>query len=113
MSRARVTIAIICAGTFSLGSVAHSAAPSPADIAACSQKAAAATGQSTDGPTRGEPDGPNLGATHATDSAQPSASPRDTGAGQEASAAYRSAFAACLAEHGYYKGYYREHEGSR
>jgi hypothetical protein len=113
MSRASLTIAIVCAGTLSLSAMALAASPSPADIDACSQKAAAATRQSTDRPTRGEPNEANSGATHGADGVQPSASPGDTGGGHEAGEADRSAFAACLAEHGYYKGYYREHEGNR
>ena len=107
MNRASFTMAIVWAGTLWLGSAAHAAPPSQTDIEACSQRAAAATGQTTEIATGHQDDGAHAAAARGTDDAQPSASPRDSGAGQDTSAAYRSAFAACLAEHGYYKGYYR------
>jgi hypothetical protein len=113
MSRASLTMAIVWAGTLWLGSVAHAAPPSQPDIEACSRQAAAVTGQTTEIATGHQHDGAHAGAARGTEDAQPSASPPDSRAGQDASTAYRSAFAACLAEHGYYKGYYREHGGSQ
>jgi hypothetical protein len=116
-------IVLVSAGVLLLSVHANANAPSQADIDACNREAAAVV------PNTGGPSVEGVPGAVARDGAQPATgargadqqSPntrdetpdRSTGTAVNASpggtvtAASRQAFAACLAKHGYYKGYYR------
>jgi hypothetical protein len=127
MGRSSVIITVACAAVLSLSTVVNAAPATPADIDACRERAAI-TARTNDKsvdtrengsrgsdnvPHAGQPAGSSSSNTDQTAGRQTpeksdgSASPPDTEEGRDVTAAYRSAFAACLAEHGYYKGYYR------
>ena len=94
-------MALVFAGAFLLSSRASADAPRPSDIEACSKEAAAAT------PSTGAPSGDGTTTpmiNGRTSAERPAMSGAPAGA---PSAASRQTFAACLARHGYYKGYYR------
>jgi len=101
MTRGSVLLALVFAGAFLLSSRASADAPRQSDIEACNKEAAAAT------PSTGAP--PGDGTTTPmingrTSAEQPAMSGAPAGM---PSAESRQTFAACLARHGYYKGYYR------
>src|SRR5262245_28540159 len=94
---------------------ARAEAPIPADIAACSREAAASTGEREDSARQWQPQTlpHRAGGANVPDpaTAGPSDAPSSSNGpagGSEApgNAALRQEFAACLARHGYYKGYY-------
>ncbi len=102
MTHRSVLTALVFAGALLLRARASADAPRQSDIEACNGEAAAAATPSTGSPSG---DGTTIPTIHGRTSAE---QPAMTGAPAGApSAASRQAFAACLARHGYYKGYYR------
>ena len=100
MTRGSVLIALVFGGAFLLGTRASADAPRQSDIEACNKEAAAtpSTGAlSGDGTTT-----PMINGRTSAEQLAMSGAPAGT-----PSAASRQTFAACLARHGYYKGYYR------
>jgi len=101
MTRGNVLLALVFAGAFLLSSWGSADAPRQSDIEACNKEAAAAT------PSTGAPSGDGTTTpmiNGRTSAERPAMSGAPAGA---PSAASRQTFAACLARHGYYKGYYR------
>jgi hypothetical protein len=93
---------------FVLSTVARVSAeePRPADIEACN--AEAVTAASTAVPSAAGPAGDTTGSTGSKEKTDDSAaaSPMTKHGDSPSTAQERQAFAACLARHGYYKGYY-------
>jgi len=102
MTLGSVLIALVFAGAFLLSSRASADAPRQSDIEACNKEAAAAATPSSGAPSGDGTTTPMINGR--TSAEQPAMSGAPAGA---PSAASRQAFAACLARHGYYKGYYR------
>ena len=101
MTRGNVLLALVFAGAFLLSSRGSADAQRQSDIEACNKEAAAAT------PSTGAPSGDGTTTpmiNGRTSAERPAMSGAPAGA---PSAASRQTFAACLARHGYYKGYYR------
>ena len=101
MTHRSVLTALVFAGALLLRARASADAPRQSDIEACNKEAAAAT------PSTGAPSGdgtttPMINGRTSAERPAMSGAPAGT-----PSAASRQAFAACLARHGYYKGYYR------
>jgi hypothetical protein len=101
--RGLVTITLVF--VLSLAIRASAEPPRQADIDACNKEAAAAAPQPA-----ASPDPPSATAeapksTKTEDGASP-AQPTMKGSEAATTPAERQAFAACLARHGYYKGYY-------
>ena len=93
MARGSLLMALVFVGALSLSAQASAEAPRQTDIDACNKEAAAAA-PSGEGKTAPMINGSASSAQQATE-----ATPNN--------AAARQTFAACLARHGYYKGYYR------
>src|SRR5262249_9435539 len=115
MSRKRQLIVLLSVGALCVSTAASADAPNPTDVTACSQEAPASSGRRGDSARQGEPSTPppSAGGTSApgTSTGGPRHSPSGaigSASGSEATgdSALREAFAACLARHGYYKGYY-------
>ena len=94
MARGSLLMALVFVGALSLSAQASAEAPRQTDIDACNKEAAAAAAPSGEGKTAPMINGSASSAQQATE-----ATPNN--------AAARQTFAACLARHGYYKGYYR------
>jgi hypothetical protein len=105
MMRRGVVIAFVF--VLSLAIRASAEPPRQADIEACNKEAAAAAPLPAASPDLGKPSAPAEArpSTKAEDSASP-AQPTIKGSEAATTPAERQAFAACLARHGYYKGYY-------
>jgi len=103
--RGLVTITLVF--VLSLAIRASAEPPRQADIDACNKEAAAAAPQPAASPDLGKPsataEAPK--STKTEDGASP-AQPTMKGSEAATTPAERQAFAACLARHGYYKGYY-------
>ena len=102
MTRRSVLMALVFAGALLLSARASADAPRQSDIEACNKEAAAAATPSSGAPSGDGTTTPMINGR--TSAEQPAMSGAPAGA---PSAASRQAFAACLARHGYYKGYYR------
>jgi hypothetical protein len=115
MSRRRQLVALLSVGALCASTAASADAPNQTDVTACSQEAAAASGHQGDSARHREsrtvrhdvgsasaPDTPTDGQSHSLSGVTGPAS----GSEAPGDAALRQAFAACLAKHGYYKGYY-------
>ena len=103
--RGVVTITLVF--VLSLAIRASAEPPRQADIDACKKEAAAAVPQPAASPDLGTPNAPAEAATgtKTEDGASPT-QPTPNGSETATTPAERQAFAACLARHGYYKGYY-------
>src|SRR5262249_8297628 len=106
----RHLIALVSIGAFGAGTAASANPPTQPDIAACSQEAAAVSGHDATPHREAKNAGGASTPDTPTDTHQSHSPSAMTGpaSGSEATgdAAAREAFAACLAKHGYYKGYY-------
>jgi hypothetical protein len=98
MSRANLLMTLGLVGALALSGQASAEPPRQADIDACNQEATAAVGPSI-GVRSGHGDtGPMSNSSEFSEI---------NGRQDAASARAGQTFAACLAKHGYYKGYYR------
>jgi len=108
MKRSHALTAVVAVSLVALGGIATANPPNPADVDACNQEAAAAESTSASASPRTMTDTQtNVGAQPNSPVARSDDAKRDRATPDGASsAAAREAFAACLARHGYYKGYY-------
>ena|SRR5262250_1426089 len=97
-----ITLAFVLALTIR----ANAEPPHQADIDACNKEAAAAAPMPAASPDAGKPSAPAdpRPSTNTEDGASAAQPTKEPDAGT--TPAERQAFAACLARHGYYKGYY-------
>ena len=109
MKRSHALTAVVVVSLVALGGIAAANPPNAADVDACNEEAAAAESTSASASPRtitetqsNTGDQTNSAATSSDESKRDRATPNVT----SSSAAARQAFAACLARHGYYKGYY-------
>lgn len=110
MKRSHELTAVVTLTLLAFGGIAHANPPNPADVEACNQEAAAAeSGSASASPltmTATQADGSdqtNSAVTTGSDDPQREGVTPNGRSSAEA----RQAFAACLARHGYYKGYYQ------
>ena len=109
MNRIHAVTALVTLTQMSFGGPANAGPPNQADVDVCNQEAAAASGDRASAPASPvKPAQPEQnGSASERAGAEQAQADRSTAAQSGApSAAARQAFAACLARHGYYKGYY-------
>ena len=102
--RGVVTITLVF--VLSLAIRASAEPPRQADIDACNKEAAAAAPQPAASPDLGKPSAPAEAPKSTKPEGASPAQPTMKGSEAATTPAERQAFAACLARHGYYKGYY-------
>jgi len=94
VARGSAVMVLVFAGALALSTQASAEPPRQTDIDTCSKEAAAAVASSLEEEAAPEINGSTSGPQGATEATAKNVASRQT-------------FAACLARHGYYKGYYR------